>query len=643
MHQSEREAARPSTTLVALGFVVIVAVGGAYAALARYDLIGTGYLPRIAVFGLVVVLVANAAVAFIKRHRVLSRVQLAYVYIAVLVMAGFPGQQLATYIYLMLIGPAYYATPENRWRQTFFQYIPNWMVPSKDASAPVIHWAFEGMPEGAGIPWMPWVRTLAAWTPYLVALLALQLCVAALLRRRWADEEQLAFPLARIPVELMAYDSPSAAWPTPFRKPLFWLGFVVPVAVQSFYALHQYFPALPFVDLNRNAGEIFAARPWNQLNYLPYPVYFGAIGITTLIPTDIGFSLWFFWLARHLMAVARVALGYEADAGFFEEHGIGAYVLLAAIYLWMARSSFVRAARDSLLRGAGVDAREPIPVRMAFAGFVLSVAVIVLWGWIAGAAPWAVLLMLALYLAGVIVLTRLVSEAGILVVWTPIWSPDGVLVRALGRETLGPRTITVNGFMGWKIRDTASATMASILQGYRIGDLVKARPRSVFWIAAAALMVALFASHPASLETIYRLSVPKLGWWPRGSAGGLAGTVNGLITSARPYRLGDYGNMISGAAVVSVLYAARLRFPLFPLSPLAYTWTMGPGWASDRYGFSILLGWALKSAVLRGGGWRAFETLRFAALGIIVGDAVGLSLWTAVRYIYPLGQALIIE
>ena len=643
MQPAPTESLRPSTAVVALVLVAIVAVGGAYAALARYDLIGLGHLPRVAVFCLVLLVLVNATTAAIRGRRVFSRAQLAYVYLAILVIAGFPGQQLVTYLYLGLLGPAYYATPENRYRETFFSYIPDWMVPSKNAETPVIHWAFEGMPEGARLPWAPWITPLLAWTPYLLALLALQVCVAALLRRRWAEEEQLTFPLAHIPVDMMSYESPSAAWPGPFRKPLFWLGFIVPVAVQSLYSLHQYFPALPYVDLNRNIGVVFAGPPWYHLNYLPYPVYFGVVGVSCLIPTDIGFSLWFFWLVRRMMIVSRAALGYDPTGGFFDQHGIGAYVFLAAVYLWLARTSFARAARDTFLRRPEREAEEPVPVRAAFIGALVAVGVIVAWGWVAGARPWAVLAMIVLWLAGIIVVARLVSEAGILVVWSPIWSPQVLLARAAGLEALGPRSITVTTFMAWKIHDSASCTMASVLQGYRTGALSRARPRSVLWIVAASLVLALFVSHPASLETIYRLSVPKLGWWPRGAAQNVPSTINGLIASPQHYKLGEYGNMAAGAAVTGVLQALRMRFPLFPLSPLAYAWVMSPSWTGDRYGFSIFIGWLIKAGALRGGGWRAFEVLRFAALGIIVGDAVGLSLWTAVRYIYPLSQALIIE
>jgi len=640
---AEREPLRPATVLLALTLVAIVAMGGAYAALARYDLVGLGHLPRVAVFALVLLVLMSGLWAMLRGRRLFSAAQMAYVYIAILVMAGFPGQQLVTYLYLGLIGPAYYATPENRYQETFIPYVPKWMVPATHGNAPVIRWAFEGMPEGARMPWRPWVKPLLAWTPYLLALLALQLCTAVLLRRRWAEEEQLAFPLAHIPVELISYRARSDAWPVPFRHWIFWVSLSVPVFIQSLYSLRQYFPQLPYLDLNRNIGNAFGQRPWNQLNGLPYAVYFGVVGVTCLIPTDIGFSLWFFWLARRFIAVGRTASGFEPHEPFFTEHGIGAYVFLAAIYIWMARASFIRAARGVFLRRMARENEEPMPVRLAFLGCLASIAVIVVWGWTAGARPWVVLLIVALYLAAIIVLARLVSEAGILVVWTAISAPQVPVIQAVGLEAVGPRTVTITGFMGWKVQDSASCTMASILQGYRIGSLVRARPRAVFWLSAAALVVGLFASHPASLATIYHFGVPKLGWWPRGAAVALPDTINNLLTSPRPYKLEDYANMLSGAAVVGVLQALRLRLPLFPFSPLAYAFVMGPQFASDRYGFSILLGWAVKAAVVRGGGRKAFETLRFAALGMIVGDAVVLSLWTAARYVFPLGEALIIE
>lgn len=643
MHRTDREPLRPLTLVVALAFVAVIAVGGAYAALVRYDLVGLGHLPRVAVFSLFLLLVFNAVWVRLLRRRPFSTAQLGFVYVAILVMAGFPGQQLVTYLYLGLLGTQYYATPENRFAEDILPHVPSWLVPSKDAASPAIRWAFEGMPAGAHVPWAAWVTPMLAWTPVLVALLAMQMCLAALLRKRWVEHDRLTFPLARIPAELMSYDSPLSSWPSVFRRWMFWACFMIPVTLQSLAALHQYHPALPHVNLNKDIGRVFYTRPWDQLNFLAYPVYFGAIGVTALIPSDIGFSLWFFWLVRRFVQVGRSAFGLVDHEQFYNLHGIGAYLLLAAVYLWMARHTFATAARQVFSRRAPPDEDEPIAHRLALVGLLASIAVVLLWARVAGAKAIVAVPMLGLYIAGMVVLTRLVSESGILVVWTPIWGPNIYVTRALGPTLTGARSITAASYLGWKLHDSASNTMASVMQGYRIGEFVRARPRALFWLAAASLMLALFASHPAAIKVIYAFGVPKLGWWPRGAAHSVPGTISGLLRLDRAYRIGEYGNILSGGAVVLFLQAMRLRFTTFPLHPLAYAWTAGPGFASNRYGFSILLGWLVKWAVVRWGGRRGFDHLRVAAMGIIVGDAAVLSLWTAARYFFPAGQALIIE
>jgi hypothetical protein len=629
--------------VVALVFVAAIAAGGAYAALVRYDLVGLGHLPRVAVFSLFLLLLFNAAWYRLFRQRPFSTAQLGFFYVAILVMAGFPGQQLVTYFYLGLIGTQYYASPENRFAENILVHVPKWLVPSKDAASPIIKWAFEGMPQGAHVPWGAWVTPILAWTPVLIALLVLQLCLAALLRRRWVEHDRLTFPLARIPAELMSYDSPRASWPSVFRRWAFWIPFMIPVTLTSLAALHQYYPAMPQIAINRDIGPAFPTRPWNELNYLQYTLYFGVIGVTALIPSDIGFSLWFFWLLRRFVQVARSAVGLVGQGGFFDQHGIGAFVVLAIIYLWMARHTLISAAREVFSRHPPADEDEPIAHRVALVGTLAAIAVILVWVRIVGAKMAVAVPMLALYIAGIVVVTRLVSESGILVVWTPIGAPQVPVIHALGPAEAGARTVVASSYFGWKVQDSASCTMASIMQGYRLGDFVRARPRALFWLATASLIVALFASHPAAIKVIYAFGVPKLGWWPSGAAWGVPGTADSLLRLTRTYRLGEYGNMLSGGAVVLFLQAMRMRFTSFPFHPLAYAFAAGPSWASNRYGFSIFLGWLMKWVAIRWAGRRGFDRLRVIAMGIIVGDAAVLSLWTALRYFFPHGEALIIE
>jgi hypothetical protein len=644
MDLEQRQPLLPKTATIALLLAVAVAAGGAFSALVRYDLVGFGHLPRAAVFCVFLLLIANVVAMKAVRRRLFSTAQLCFVYIAILVMAGFPGQQLVTYLYLSFISSQHYATPENKYEQTFFDDIQPWMVPSKDPKSPVIAWAFEGLPAGASIPWRPWVKPLLLWTPYILALLMLQACLAAAFRKRWADDEHMLFPLARVPVEMVTYSGPRELLPTVCRKWWFWIAFVVPVYFFTKNALHHYWPIIPLTELNKTWEVIFTSRPWTQLNWFPHYYYFEMMGVTYLIADDMGGSLWFFWVLRRMMMVARDAMGYTEMAEYFQMQGVGGYVLIGGAYVWMARHRLREIVQKAVTGTPEVDdSKEPLSYRMVLFGFLGSLIVICGWGLAAGAAVWATLALISVWIISLVVLSRLVAESGVFAVWTPLSAPQDLVTRILGSRTLGPQNITAIGYMGWKIQDTASATVANIFQGYKMADLASLKPRSVFWLMAASMVLALMASHPTAIYAIYSRSVPGLGWWPRSAGASLPQSINQLIVAPRELVGYNYWHMGLGAMIVLVIHLMRQRFVWWPFHPVGYAAIMGPQFMGDRYGFSIFLGWVVKKAVKHFGGHRAYEAIRPAAIGIIAGNAVVLLFWTIVHYFRPISDVLIIE
>ena len=83
---------------------------------------------------------------------------------------------------------------------------------------------------------------------------------------------------------------------------------------------------------------------------------------------------------------------------------------------------------------------------------------------------------------------------------------------------------------------------------------------------------------------------------------------------------------------VLALSALRRRFPWWPLHPVAFlvagTWTM------EQFSHSFLLGWAIKGAVTRLGGGRAYRRFKPFMIGIIAGDLLGGLLFMAVGAAY---------
>jgi hypothetical protein len=625
--------------------VIAVAVGGAFSALVRYDLIGFGHLPRAALYPVFLLILLNALVIAFRKRQWFNTRRLAYIYVAILVMAGFPGQQLVTYLYLTMIGAQGYATPENKYVETFMQYVPAWMVPSTDPESPAIRWAMQGVPMGRGMPWQPWVWPLLAWTPVLISVLVIQMTLAVWFRKRWADQERVLFPLARIPVDMIQYDNPTAAWPACFRSPWFWMAFAVPVLLYSKNALHYYFPGIPETKLMNDIGVVFPSRPWSVLNGFQYNTYFEMMGITYLVQDDMGFSLWFFWIFRKLVMVAREGYGIGSHDDFFTQQGLGAYVLLVGVYLWLARAQIKDVYRKAVYNDASIDdSREPMSYRTAFWGFWIAVAVFLGWARTAGAGMWYTGVFLLLYLVSSTVLTRLVAEGGMFAVWTPFIPPDQEVNRIFGPKIVGARTTTILRYLGSKMGDSASSTMANILQGYKVGDLADLHPRSTAIMIFAALVVALFASHPSALYAIYSRSVPDLGWWPKTAFVGFGSGLVQFLQAPQIFTGANYANMALGAGFTLFLQIMRQRYTWWFFHPLAYVAIAGgPEWMGDRYGFSIVVGWTVRKIVQRFGGYHAYNTVRPAAIGIIAGNAVVLLTWSIVHYFHPITGVLITE
>ena len=73
-----------------------------------------------------------------------------------------------------------------------------------------------------------------------------------------------------------------------------WISFAIPVVFMSFFALHNYFPWFPQVVL-RSSVDVF-----RQSIFLTFGLNFLMLGFGYFINTQIGFSLWFFYLLHQL-------------------------------------------------------------------------------------------------------------------------------------------------------------------------------------------------------------------------------------------------------------------------------------------------------------------------------------------------------
>jgi len=635
------EPSRGSPRALLLGLIIAAAfsVAGSFSVLLRYEIIGTGYLPR----GAVTVLLALVSITWLMRRLArktgLRRKETLLIFGMLMAMGAVPGQEFSQHVYLNQIGIVYYATPDIAKPSLYLDDLNPHLVPSKDRDDPVVRYAFEGVPPGASIPWGKWIVPLLVWTPFWFALYWVILCFAGVMAHRWEDQEKVLFPLTAVPAELVARDEHRVA--APFRNRMLWVCFTGATGIYILKGLHTYYPGLPDINLQRVGGVIFGEGPARVFNNLPLHVYPEMIGISYLLSAEVGFSLWFSYWLRLLETFGREAVGLQTNHwDFFAYQTVGGYAVLGLALLWSARrylaSAFGGGFRGLLGRGT---AEDPLHI-LAAPGLVGGM--VFLWWWCAKVGlslTWAVVMYLS-FLVVSLVVARVICEAGMFIYSSP-FRLNEVIFDLAGVKQIGARNVALMTMASWaQIRSTATVNLTAVLQGFKLGSLADIDRRRMFWAMYGAIVVAILCSHVSSIYTIYTWSVPKLGWWPQGSSLGATNTLARKLQSPIEMSLGNWAAIGVGGATTLLLVAMRQRFLWWPWHPLGFVAWLG--WPIDRYWLSIFIGWLWKVAVIRLAGYKSFSAYRPMAFGLILGICFILTVWLAVHMVVP-GPPVLIE
>lgn len=631
-----REGTTPRAIVIGLIMVLGFTVVGCFGVLLRYEIIGTGYLPRGAVCILLVLIGVNATLRLTRRIApgwILSARELLLVFLMLLVVGAIAGQEFSQHVYLNILGLVYYATPDIAPPELYLEDLNPLLVPDTSPDAPVIRWAYEGLPPGRAIPWRQWVTPLLVWTPFWFAIYWMVLCFAAVIAHRWEQEERLLYPLVQVPIEVVE-NEPLQASPL-MASPLMWGAFAFAFLLYSIKGVHAYWPAIPDIDLQRESRTSLGG-PWAAFNRVPTHFYPEMVGVAYLLTAEVGFSLWFFYWFRRVQQFFRMAVGIDVGHyNFFKYQTVGGYAVLAASLLWSARDHLRRAfgvAVGMVRRKPGAsDADEPY--RMAVLGFVAALAFVVWWcSYFGMSTVWALVQYAAFPLVGMVV-ARVVCEAGMFIYSSPFRLNEAIF-ELVGTDRIGARNVTLMTMTSWsQIRSTATMNMAAVAQALKIGSEMKAQRGRVILIAMAGVVVAILAAHITSLHVIYNWGVPKLGWWPSGSSLNTTSRLVRYLETPNTMTPGDWVGLGLGGALTWGLVVMRRRFVWWPLHPLGYVAFLG--WPIDRYWMSIFIGWLMKAAVVRFGGYRAFNRLRPLAFGLILGVSVVLTFWIVIHYFYP--------
>lgn len=613
-----------------LGTVLLAALLPYSDLVLRGTWLGLTAFPIGAFCGLLVLVGLNAPLRRVGHG--LGSGELLAAYAMMMVAAGVASFGLVGLLLPYAAGPAYFATPENHFAETVLRYLPSWLLLPQSIGQAL----YEGLPPGGHLPWQVWVRPLVGWGILVGgAYLFLTACIAVV-RERWIESERLVFPLGVLPLELTRYEAEGATWPALLRDPLVWGFFSVPFLVHALNGIHHHLPAVPGVNIHRiDLGALIPGRYGEAVRPLWLRGLFTVIGLTYLLPSDLGLSLWVCYamfmfqqvLGAHF-GVAMPAVQAYPTRRFVALQMIGGILVFGLSLAWQAREP-VNQLRQAIRQRRDV-ASEPLSPTATGLALVAGAALVLVWSSLVGLGVLPVVVMFALFGLLQLVATRLVAEAGMLYVQHP-YRPLNLMLTAVGTAGLGPPRMPGLVLLDHLFMlDNRSPLQPSLLQGWQFAAAAGFSARKLAWAQAAAVAVAVPVAAAVFLHLMLRHGGTALNpWFTSYYANNLFGSWSThLVLHGEPACPTDFGWLAAGAATMLAMLSLHHRWPRWPLHPAGYL--MGASWPMINFWFPVLVGWLLKTLTLRCGGARWYRRLLPGFLALILAEYASAGLWVLI-------------
>ncbi|MBT5711765.1 hypothetical protein HOI71_12035, partial [Candidatus Poribacteria bacterium] len=234
--------------------------------------------------------------------------------------------------------------------------------------------------------------------------------------------------------------------------------------------------------------------------------------------------------------------------------------------------------------------------------------------------PWVAVVFTVGYFVLSLGITRTRAELGSPVHDLHRAGPHLMIAEVFGTRALSTADMTALSFHQGYNRAYRGHPMPHQLEGFKLGEQSRARPRALIVGVLLASALAPLVSFWGLAHYSFRHGIPNVGKVPE-SFDRLAGWVAAQTDPSA----GTSVAVAYGAGITLLLAALRARFVWFPLHPAGYAVTSG--WSINLFWCSIFVSWACKLGILRFGGLPLLRRAQPFFLGVILGDFVIGSLW----------------
>ena len=560
----------------------------------------------------------------------LNRAELVLVYVMLLVVSALCTMGMTQQLLPAITGVLYFASAENKWPSTLFPLFPKRGLVVDDGRGN------EGFYEGGAldaIPYGAWLEPLCWWAIFLLALYMVMVATAVILRRQWMERERLAYPLTQVGVAMVQGESGGGLFNDLLKNKTLWWGVALPLFYGSLKALKQYDPSMPNIQL-------IWWIPFVGSQSVQVWISFALIGFSYLISTQVAAGIWIFYLLSKIETEFLAISGLKSTSKFvygvagqplLAYQGGGALIAMVLMGLWMARDHLRDVLRKALGRGEEVDDGDEImSYRAAVCSLACGMVGMVGWLWLMGTKLWVAALFVVVALLIFIGIARVVCEAGLAAVRSPMIAPD-LIVQGIGSQWIGAGGIFNLSFAYIWSADIRIFLMAMVANGLKlIEDMDRRSRRLVFW----AIVLAAFIGAVGSCWMVFHLAYKYGGinldaWRFRGGPATIYDMARRTLEPVGADWLG-LSFFAGGAAVMVMLTWVRQYFLWWPLHPLGFA--IGANMMMNKAWFCVFIAWSIKKLILRFGGPARYRGSQYFFMGLILGEALCNGLWLVIDY-----------
>ncbi len=553
-----------------------------------------------------------------------------YVLLAISTSFGCVTWSLATPLAGNMTYPFWFATPENRWSDLLWPYLPDWLTVRNTS---IVEGYYIGNSSLYNMRIVrAWVGPALWWTSFATALFWVTLCLNSIVRRRWEEEEKLPFPLVTVPVHIA--DQRFSL----FRSPLFWIAVLACMAEAGWNLLANYIPALPVIHEKFDFEQYVAQRhPWDKI---PIPVVQISplyMGLVYLIPLDLTFSLFFFDVLWDVQYVLAGLLGWNTrgvdDFPYGLQQSIGGFIAIVALVVYLDRRYFAHVLGRVLRPTSRLEdeGREAFSYRGAVLGSVAGI--VYLWWFLSRAGMTGAIAgaLVALYFVMAFGLSRIRGQLGPPNHALEGMMPNHLLGTVLGTRMLGPANVAVMGLLGPFLQGQHSNPAPLQLEALKMAEAGRMERHRLAIAMALAIPLTMICYFWTNLHYGYSMGL-SAGTPNRELAQASRGMFTAVDSQIRfPTDTNVQGTAAMGAGFLFTvaLMLLKLRLPWWPIHPAAFPLTLN--YVMEEQAVTLFIVWSIKLALLRYGGLKAHRTAQPFFIGLVVGTASLSTIHSVVR------------